>query len=45
MTDLSSVFIKCPEFTKVRRFCLHSLDGDVELWIVDENRENFGTAE
>lgn len=41
MTDLSSVFIKCPEFTKVRPFCPHSLDPDAELWIVDENREKL----
>lgn len=41
MTDLSSVFIKCPGFTKVRPLCLYSLDGDAELWTVDENRESW----
>lgn len=41
MTDLSSVFIKCPEFTKVRPFCLHGLNRDAELRIVDENRGNL----
>lgn len=41
MTDLSSVFIKCPEFTKVRPLCLHGLNRDAELWIVNENRENL----
>lgn len=43
MTDLSSVFIKCPGFTKVRLFCLNILDRDTVLWI--ENREKLGTAE
>lgn len=45
MTDLSSLFIKCPGLTKVRPFCPLSLDSDTELWIVKENREKLGRAE
>lgn len=44
MTDLSSVFIRCLEFTKVRLFFLRAAGRDAKLWVLCKNSENSGTA-